>query len=278
MIPETAGVVNLSDGSSVDYSHFWNNGFAGVMTGAGIVFFAFIGFDAVSTAAQETKNPSKTMPFGILISLAVCTVLYILFSHVLTGVAPYQDFLKAGNEASVAYAIDTYMPGYKWLSTLITIAILAGFSSVILVMLLGQTRVFYSMSKDGLVPKIFSDLHPKFRTPYKSQMLFFVFVSLFAGFIPDHVVGNMTSIGTLFAFVLVCIGIIVMRKSNPEAVRTFKTPLVPLVPILGALVCLAMIVSLGRENWERLGVWLLIGMVVYFGYSVKNSKVRKSRQ
>ncbi|SIO11268.1 amino acid permease [Chitinophaga niabensis] len=276
MIPETAGVVNLSDGSTVDYSKFWNNGFAGVMTGAGIVFFAFIGFDAVSTAAQETKNPAKTMPFGILISLAVCTILYILFSHVLTGVAPYQDFLKSGSEASVAYAIDTYMPGYGWLSTLITVAILAGFSSVILVMLLGQTRVFYSMSKDGLVPKIFSDLHPKFRTPYKSQLLFLVFVSLFAGFIPDHVVGNMTSIGTLFAFVLVCIGVIVMRKSNPEAVRTFKTPLVPFVPILGALVCLAMIVSLGRENWERLGVWLLIGMLIYFGYSVKNSKVRKS--
>jgi APA family basic amino acid/polyamine antiporter len=274
-ISPDAGTVTMHNGQVVDYSNFWNHGWPGVLRGAGVVFFAFIGFDAVSTAAQETKNPKKNMPIGILVSLAVCTLLYILFSYTLTGIAPFTDFLKAGGEASVAYAIDTYMPGYGWLSTFITVAILAGFSSVILVMLLGQTRVFYSMSNDGLVPAVFAKLHPKYRTPYRSQWMFFVFVSLFAAFIPDNVVGDMTSIGTLFAFVLVCIGVIVMRKSNPEAPRAFKTPLVPFVPILGAAFCLMMIISLGIENWSRLIVWLLVGFFIYFGYSVKHSKARK---
>jgi APA family basic amino acid/polyamine antiporter len=164
---------------------------------------------------------------------------------------------------------------YGWLSTFITVAILFGFSSVILVMLLGQTRVFYSMSRDGLIPPVFSKLHPKHQTPYKSQWLFFIFVSLFAAFVPDSVVGNMTSIGTLFAFVLVCIGVIIMRKRNPEIPRSFKTPLVPFVPILGALICLLMITGLGIDNWLRLFVWLIIGFFVYFGYSVKHSLARK---
>lgn len=258
------------------YSDFWNHGWAGVVAGAGVVFFAFIGFDAVSTAAQEAINPKRDMPRGILISLTVCTALYILFSHVLTGLAPFSDFLKQGGEASVSYAVKTYMPtSYTWLATFITAAILFGFSSVILVMLLGQTRVFYTMSRDGLVPKVFSDLHPKHSTPYKSQWLFFVFVSLFAAFIPDTVVGNMVSIGTLFAFVLVCIGVIIMRKRNPELPRPFKTPFVPIVPVLGALVCLLMIAGLGIDNWLRLGVWLIIGFAIYFGYSVKHSIARK---
>jgi len=258
------------------YSNFWNHGWPGVVAGAGVVFFAFIGFDAVSTAAQEAKNPKRDMPRGILVSLAICTVLYILFSHVLTGLAPFTDFLKQGGEASVSYAVKTYMPAsYNWLSIFITAAILFGFSSVILVMLLGQTRVFYTMSRDGLVPPVFSRLHSKFRTPFKSQWLFFVFVSLFAAFVPDSVVGNMVSIGTLFAFVLVCIGIIIMRKRNPEAPRPFKTPLVPFVPVLGALICLLMIAGLGLDNWLRLGVWLIIGFVIYFGYSVKHSKARQ---
>ena len=257
------------------YSDFWNHGWAGVVAGAGIVFFAFIGFDAVSTAAQEAKNPKKDMPRGILISLAFCTVLYILFSYVLTGLAPFTDFLKQGGEASVSYAVIHYMPvTYNWLSIFITIAILFGFSSVMLVMLLGQTRVFYTMSLDGLIPKVFSDLHPKHRTPYKSQWLFFVFVSLFAAFIPDTVVGNMVSIGTLFAFVLVCIGIIILRKRSPELHRPFKTPFVPYVPLLGALVCLLMIAGLGIDNWLRLGIWLIVGFFVYFIYSVKHSKAR----
>lgn len=275
MIPADAGSVKLDTGKVHDYSSFLNHGWGGVLRGAGIVFFAFIGFDAVSTAAQEAKRPQKDMPLGILVSLVICTALYILFSHVLTGLANYKEFLTQGGEASVTYAIKNYMPGYGWLASFVNIAILAGFSSVILVMLLGQTRVFYTMSRDGLVPGIFSDLHPKYRTPYRSQWLFFVFVSLFAAFVPDSVVGDMTSIGTLFAFVLVSLGVMVMRKTEPNAARPFKTPLYLIVCPLGALICLFMIFGLGWENWARLLVWLAIGFVVYFGYSYKNSKVRR---
>ncbi|MEY2829203.1 MAG: hypothetical protein RIQ33_1061 [Bacteroidota bacterium] len=269
--------INHQDFIPKNTGTFGEFGWSGILSGAGIVFFAFIGFDAVSTAAQEAKNPQKGMPIGILVSLAVCTVLYITFAYVLTGVANYKDFGKggAGHEASVAYAISTYMHDYQWLSTMITVAILAGFSSVILVLLMGQSRVFYSMSKDGLLPSVFSELHPKYKTPAKSNFLLFLFVGIFATFIPGDVVGDMTSIGTLFAFVLVCIGIIVLRKKSPDTPRPFKTPLVPLVPILGVLVCLAMIAGLGWENWTRLFVWLGIGFVIYFGYSVKNSKLNK---
>lgn len=250
-------------------------GWGGVLGGAGIVFFAFIGFDAVSTAAQEAKNPRRDMPIGILGSLVVCTILYVLFSHVLTGVANWQEFKTAGKEASVTYAIDTYMQGYGWLATLITIAILAGFSSVILVMLLGQSRVFFSMANDGLLPKVFSTLHPKFRTPYKSNMILFVFVGVFAAFIPGSMAGDLTSIGTLFAFVLVCVGVWIMRVKNPEIKRAFKTPLVPLVPILGMIVCTAMIVSLDPYTIMVAGIWMVIGLVVYFTYSKNNSVLRK---
>lgn len=250
-------------------------GIMGILAAAGVVFFAFIGFDAVSTAAQESVNPKKDMPIGILGSLAICTVLYILFAHVLTGIATTEDFRTAGREASVAYAIQTYMHEYQWLAKLVTVAILAGFSSVILVMLLGQSRVFYSMSKDGLLPKIFSELHPTFHTPYKSNLILFVFVGLFAAFVPGDIVGDMTSIGTLFAFILVCAGVILMRKTDPDAPRSFKTPLVPIIPILGMLVCGAMIFGLGLPNWLRLLAWLAIGFVIYFGYSVKHSKLSK---
>ena len=250
-------------------------GWSGVLQGAGIVFFAYVGFDAVSTAAQEAKDPQKGMPIGILGSLAFCTVLYILFSYVLTGIAPYADFSKTGpgHEAAVAYAITHYMPGYEWFSGLITIAILAGFSSVILVMLLGQSRVFFSMSKDGLLPKVFSEVHPTFRTPAKANAWLFFLVGIFAAFVPGDIVGDMTSIGTLFAFILVSIGVIMMRKTNPDTPRPFKTPLVPLVPILGVLVCGFMIFGLGKENWLRLIVWLAIGFVIYFGYSKNHSKI-----
>lgn len=264
MVPENTG-------------KFGEFGWSGILSGAGIVFFAFIGFDAVSTAAQEAKEPQKGMPIGILGSLAVCTLLYILFSWVLTGIASYKDFGPGGpgHEASVAYAITTYMHGYAWLGLLITVAILAGFSSVILVMLLGQSRVFFSMSKDGLLPKVFSELHPKYKTPYKSNLLLLIFVGFFATFVPGDIVGDMTSIGTLFAFVLVCVGILIMRKTSPDIERPFKTPFVPVVPILGILVCLAMIFGLGWANWARLFVWLGIGFVIYFGYSIKNSKLSK---
>ncbi|MCR8561449.1 amino acid permease [Mucilaginibacter sp. BJC16-A38] len=273
LIPANAPPAILPDGTSYSYLPFFNHGWGGVLTGAGIVFFAFIGFDAVSTAAQEAKNPKRDMPIGILGSLVVCTILYILFSWVLTGVAPYQDFMRAGKEASVAYAISHYMQHYAWLSTLVTVAILAGFSSVILVMLLGQSRVFYTMSTDGLLPKVFSDLHPKFSTPYKSNMILFIFVGLFAAFLPASVAGDLTSIGTLFAFVLVCIGVMLLRKTDPDLVRPFKTPLVPLVPILGILICAAMILSLPLETQISALVWMIIGLIIYFGYSRGHSKL-----
>ncbi len=273
LIPANAPPAILPDGTSYSYLDFFRHGWGGVLRGAGIVFFAFIGFDAVSTAAQEAKNPKKDMPLGILGSLAICTVLYILFSWVLTGVAPYQDFMHAGKEASVAYAISTYMTGYGWLSTLVTVAILLGFSSVILVMLLGQSRVFYTMSTDGLLPKVFSDLHPKFQTPYKSNMILFIFVGLFAAFLPETVAGDLTSVGTLFAFVVVCIGVMVLRKKDPNLERPFKTPLVPLVPILGIIICAAMILSLpGRTQLSALA-WMVVGLVIYFSYSKKRSKL-----
>jgi APA family basic amino acid/polyamine antiporter len=249
-------------------------GIMGILGAAGVVFFAFIGFDAVSTAAQETKNPKKSMPIGILGSLAICTVLYILFAHVLTGIAPVEFFRTTGKEASVAQAITTFMPGYDWLAKLVTVAILAGFSSVILVMLLGQSRVFYSMSRDGLVPKVFSDVHPKFKTPYKANLIFLAVVGAFAAFVPGDIVGDMTSIGTLFAFILVCIAVMVLRKTDPDMPRAFKTPLVPIVPILGIIVCGAMIFGLGWTNWLRLGGWLVVGIIIYFGYSRSHSKLR----
>jgi APA family basic amino acid/polyamine antiporter len=252
--------------------HF--GGILGILGAAGVVFFAFIGFDAVSTAAQETKNPKTAMPIGILGSLAVCTVLYILFAHVLTGIAPVEFFRTDGREASVVAAINTYMPGYQWLGKLVTVAILAGFSSVILVMLLGQSRVFYSMSKDGLLPPAISALHPKFKTPYKANLIILILVGAFAAFIPGDVVGDMTSIGTLFAFILVCAAVIILRKTNPELHREFKTPLVPLVPILGIIVCAAMIFGLGWTNWLRLFAWLAIGLVIYFVYSKKKSHLK----
>ncbi len=274
LIPADAPDAILPDGSKYSYANFFRHGWGGVLTGAGIVFFAFIGFDAVSTAAQEAKNPKKDMPIGILGSLVVCTILYILFSYVLTGVAPYTDFVRSGKEASVAYAIDTYMHGYGWLAKLVTVGILAGFSSVILVMLMGQSRVFYTMSTDGLLPKAFSDLHPKFRTPYKSNLILFIFVGLFASFIPGSVAGDLTSIGTLFAFVLVSAGVWIMRVNEPGRIRPFKTPLVPLVPILGILICSAMIVSLDNQTLLTAFLWMLVGLFVYFLYSRRNSKLK----
>ncbi len=251
-------------------------GLMGILGAAGVVFFAFIGFDAVSTAAQETINPKRDMPIGILGSLVVCTTLYILFSHVLSGVATVQDFRTAGKEASVAFAITKYMPGYGWLAKLVTVAILGGFSSVILVMLMGQSRVFFSMSKDGLVPPLFSDVHPKFRTPWKANILFFFVTAGFAGFIPGDIVGEMTSIGTLFAFMLVCAGVWIMRHRRPDLIRGFTVPALPLVAILGIVVCGAMIYGLGWTNWLRLLVWLVIGLVFYFSYGSKHSKLMLS--
>ncbi|MBI4946991.1 MAG: amino acid permease [Bacteroidetes bacterium] len=259
---------------------FFSHGWGGVLKGAGIVFFAFIGFDAVSTAAQEAKNPKRDMPIGILGSLVICTFLYIVFAHVLTGVANWHDFADPakGKEASVAYAISTYMSNYSWLATAVTVAILGGFSSVILVMLMGQSRVFFSMSHDGLLPKIFSHLHPKFRTPYKSNLMLFLFVGIFGGFIPGSIAGDLTSIGTLLAFVLVCAGIWILRRSDPKAIRPFKTPLVPLVPILGMGVCSLMIISLDRFTQLSALTWMLVGLDVYLLFGFRNSILSKGEE
>lgn len=263
---------------------FGEFGFSGIIRAAAIVFFAYIGFDAVSTAAQEAKNPKRDMPIGILLSLGICTVLYILFAHVMTGVVNYTAFAGADGIAPVAIAIDNMgvadasgmiTPAYPWLNKAIILAILAGYASVILVMLMGQSRVFFSMSKDGLMPKVFSEVHPKFRTPAKNNLLFMLIVSLFAAFVPARVVGEMTSIGTLFAFILVCLGVLVMRKKMPDAPRAFSTPLVPLVPILGVFVCLFMMVFLPLDTWIRLIVWMMIGFDVYLYYGMKNSVLNK---
>ena len=260
---------------------FGDFGFSGIIRAAAIVFFAYIGFDAVSTAAQEAKNPKKDMPKGILGSLLICTILYILFAHVMTGVTSYTTFAGKDGIAPVAVAIDhmghvnpatgLMEADFPWLNRAIVVAILFGYASVILVMLMGQSRVFYSMSKDGLIPKIFSAVNPKTQTPAKNNLFFMLFVSAFAAFVPADVVGEMTSIGTLFAFILVCIGVWVMRKKMPGLQRAFKTPLVPLVPILGIATCLFMMIFLPMDTWIRLLVWMLIGLDIYLVYGAKNS-------
>ncbi|HRO72733.1 MAG TPA: amino acid permease, partial [Saprospiraceae bacterium] len=269
---------NLNPFIPENHGKFGEFGWTGVIRAAAVVFFAYIGFDAMSTAAQETKNPRKAMPIGIMGSLLICTVLYILFAYVMTGVTHYTNF-KNSELAPVAEAINWMgpivngvpQPDYPWLNTAIIVAILLGYASVILVMLLGQSRVFYSMSTDGLIPKLFSEVHPKHRTPYKSNLVFMGFVSAFAAFIPGRVVGEMTSIGTLFAFILVCAGVLVMRYTMKDAPRAFRVPFVPLVPVLGILVCLGMMVFLPFDTWIRLLVWMLIGLDVYGIYGVKKS-------
>jgi len=241
---------------------FGEFGLSGIMKGAGVIFFAYIGFDAVSTAAQEAKNPQKHMPIGIIGSLAICTLLYVVFSYVLTGMVHYT---RLNTAAPVAVAID--QTPFEWLKVLIKFGIICGFTSVMLVMLLGQSRVFYSMSRDGLVPKVFSDVHPKFRTPWRSNLLLMLIVTPFSALLPLSVVGAMTSIGTLFAFVIVCAAVWVMRRVHPDTPRPFRTPWVPLVPVLGIVWNFAMMYSLGLSNWVRLIVWLAIGQVIYFTYS-----------
>lgn len=257
-------------------------GFSGIIRAAAIIFFAYIGFDAVSTAAQEAKNPKRDMPIGILGSLVICTILYILFAHVMTGVANYKDFAGLDSIAPVGVAIDkmgsvdaqgVFHAAYPWLNKAIILAILAGYASVILVMMMGQTRVFFSMSKDGLLPKVFSDVHGKFKTPARSSLLFMGFVSLFAAFVPARIVGEMTSIGTLLAFVLVCAGVLIMRKTQPDAPRAFRTPFVPVVPILGMISCIFMMVFLPFDTWYRLIAWLMIGLDIYLIYGISKSKL-----
>src|SRR5213595_1584764 len=245
-------------------------GWSGVLRGAGLVFFSYIGFDPVSTAAQESKNPQRDMPIGILGSLAICTLLYVVVSAVLVGMVPYGEL---NLPAPMAYAMERIGAPW-WIRVSIDVGAVLGIASVILVMLLGQSRVFYSMSRDGLLGHWAGKVHPRFRTPYLSTIYTGIAVAIFTGLFPIQILGQMVNIGTLLAFVLVCGGVWVLRRKRPELERPFRTPLVPLVPILGIVSCLGLMLTLPFDTWVRLFVWLALGLAVYFGYSRKHSALR----
>lgn len=249
---------------------FGEFGWSGVMRGAGKIFFAYIGFDAVSTAAQEAKNPQKDMPVGILGSLTVCTLLYIVTAFLLTGVISYTR-LNVGAPIALGMA----ETGVQWGEYLVLIGTIMGLSTVMLVMLLGQSRVFFSMSRDGLLPRWAGAVHPRFRTPWISSIVVGAFVAFLPAILPIGVLNEMTSIGTLLAFVIVCAGVWVLRRRRPDLPRPFKTPLVPLVPILGILAALALMIPLPIATWIRLVIWLIVGMVIYFSYGRKHSRVQQ---
>ena len=258
-IPENTG----------SFGHF---GWSGVLTGAAVVFFAYIGFDAVSTTAQEAINPKRDLPIGILASLIICTVLYVGVSLVLTGIVKYTDL---NVPAPIAVAIDAAGTGLNWLRPIIKIGAIAGLSSVVMVLLLGQSRIFYTMASDGLVWKSFSKTHRKFQTPYVASIVTGFVAATFAGLFPIGLLGEMVSIGTLLAFVIVSIGLLILRKTEPDAPRKFRTPWVPVVPVLGAVICLAQMFSLPKDTWYRLIGWMILGFMIYFFYGIKHSKVRK---
>jgi APA family basic amino acid/polyamine antiporter len=256
------------------YSHsFGKFGIGGIFRGAGVIFFAYIGFDAVSTAAQEAKNPQRDMPIGILGSLTISTVLYILVAIVLTGIVSYTALNVPD---PVAVGVDAMGKGMFWLRPIVKIAAIAGLSSVILVMLLGQPRIFFTMAKDGLLPPVFAKVHPKFKTPYISTIVTGSVAMIIAGILPISILGELVSIGTLLAFIIVCVSVLVLRKSKPDIHRPFKTPWVPVIPIMGALICFVQMAALPVDTWLRLIIWMAIGFCIYFFYGVKHSKARKS--
>ncbi len=254
---------------------FGEYGWSGIVRASGVIFFAYIGFDAVSTAAQEAKNPQRDLPIGILGSLTICTILYILMARVMTGVANYKD-LNVPDPVYVAIA--KAGPGLEWLRPFISIGAIAGLATVVLVMLLGQPRIFYAMSKDGLLPPVFSKIHPKFRTPYISTIITGTVAAVVAGLFPIGLLGELVSIGTLLAFVIVSAGVLVLRYREPNLRRPFRTPLVPLVPILSILICGYMMTGLPGDTWMRLAIWLVIGLAVYFLYGQKHSKVQAAER
>ncbi len=245
----------------------------GVLAGAATIFFAYIGFDSVSTHAEEARNPKRDVPIGIITSLVLCTVLYIAVSAVITGMVPYD---KINIDAPVSNAFNQV--GLGWAQLLISVGAIAGITSVLLVMMLSQPRIFLAMARDGLIPeKFFGAVHEKYRTPWKSTILTGFFVATLAGFLPLRILAELVNIGTLFAFVVVCSAVLIMRRTNPNAERPFKAPLYPLTPILGILICLLLMFSLPEENWLRLFIWLVIGIIIYFFYSIKHSKMRAAK-
>ncbi len=252
-----------------EWGHF---GWSGILRAAGVIFFAYIGFDAVSTAAQESKNPQRDMPVGILGSLGISTILYILMAVVLTGIVSYTQLNVAD---PIAVGVNAMGDSMFWLRPIIKIAAIAGLSSVILVMLMGQPRIFYTMAKDGLLPPVFSKVHPKFKTPYVSTILTGFVAIILAGILPINILGELVSIGTLLAFAIVCVGIIVLRKKRPDLNRPFRTPWVPVIPLLGAGICLYLMAALPLDTWLRLIIWFAIGLFIYFFYGMKNSKLRR---
>ncbi len=246
-------------------------GLSGILRGAGVMFFAYLGFDAVSTAAQEAKNPKRDMPIGILGSLFACTAIYIVFSLVLTGVVHYTQL---NVPAPVAVAIDAMR--LFWLSPLVKIAAIIGLMSVMMVQLMGQPRIFFTMAKDGLLPPVAARVHPKYMTPHVTTIATAILVATAAALLPIGIVGELVSIGTLFAFVIVCGGVLVLRYTRPDIPRPFKTPLVPFVPIMGILSCFYLMSGLPKDTWIRLLVWMGIGLVIYFTYGIRKSKLRGS--
>jgi basic amino acid/polyamine antiporter, APA family len=261
---------------------FGEYGWSGVLRGAGVIFFAYIGFDAVSVAAQEAKNPQKDMPVGILGSLAICTLLYILVSGVMVGLVPYREMLGSPAPMVVAIRAAEEASGgsglLRMMTMLVELGAIAGLSSVMVVLMMAQPRIFYSMSRDGLLPPFARKIHPKFRTPHITSIITGVIVALAAGFTPIGALGELVSIGTLFAFVIVSIGVIFLRYRRPDLERPFKTPFVPFIPILSALVSLALMASLPFDTWLRLVIWMAIGLVIYFTYGYKHSELRKRQQ
>jgi APA family basic amino acid/polyamine antiporter len=254
--------------------HVGGFGWSGVIRGAGVIFFAYIGFDAISTAAQEARNPQRDMPIGILGSLAVCTVLYILVAGVLTGMVKYTNLAVPD---PIAVAVNAAGAGLAWLRPVIKIGAIAGLSSVVLVLLMAQPRVFFSMARDGLLPAAFGRVHPRFKTPYVPTILTGIAAIAVSGMLPINILGELVSIGTLLAFLIVCIGILFLRYRHPEIPRVFRTPWVPFVPVAGALITLLQMVFLPLDTWLRLAGWMAVGIVIYFFYSRRHSRLRKLR-